>query len=126
VTAETAVRPELSAQVEADGNDAGRGIVIGPDETTTYASDENTLVGLIETPRSDEQAEGGLAMPNPESELYRAPEGAAEVADLRGIAGPPVDRYVRSASAEGGEEPSRLPSSEQPGFFSKLFASLIE
>jgi uncharacterized protein YcbK (DUF882 family) len=123
---DTAVMAEPTGHVAAEVAETGAGIVIGPDEGTVYASDENALVGLIETPKGTEQAESRLAMPNPQSELYRAPEGAAEVADLRGIAGPPVDRFVRSASASGGEEPARLPSGEQPGFFSKLFASLIE
>ena len=54
-------------------------------------------------------------MPAPASGFYLAPEGASEVADLRGQSGPPVDRFSR-----GGEEQS------EQSFFTRLFASLVE
>lgn len=94
---------------------AGSGIVLPPDDAADYGNDEPSLVSLIETKIEAPAAEGELAMPTPESDLYRAPEAASEVADLHGVSGPPVDRYAR-----GGETP------DEDGFFSRLFASLIE
>jgi uncharacterized protein YcbK (DUF882 family) len=94
---------------------AGPGIVLGPDEAADYADDEPGLLGLIETTGEAEVVEAELAMPNPESELYRAPEAASEVANLRGNSGPPADRFTRSSETAG-----------EDSFFSRLFASLIE
>ena len=89
--------------------------MLAPDDAADYDNDEPVLLGLIETPDEAEVVEAKLAMPSPESDLYTAPEAASEVADLRGVSGPPVDRYTRE-----GEIPS------DDGFFSRLFASLIE
>jgi uncharacterized protein YcbK (DUF882 family) len=93
---------------------AGSGIVLAPDDAD-YADDESMLIGLIETTGGTEPAGAELAMPSPESELYRPPQAASEVADLSNVSGPPVGRYARD-----GETPS------EDGFFSRLFASLIE
>jgi hypothetical protein len=108
------LQPAL-AQPTQTGSVAAVGIVLAPDEATDYADDEPVLLGLIETTGEAEIVDAELAMPNPELELYRAPEAASDVADLRGNAGPPADRYAR-----GGEAPA------EDSFFSRLFASLIE
>ena len=113
----TDVQPAAIQPIAVDDLETGPGIVLAPDETAAYVEDADALVGLIETPRSPQVEADTLAMPTPESELYVAPEAASEVADLRGVSGPPVDRYVRRDSGTG---------NEQQGFFSKLFASLIE
>jgi uncharacterized protein YcbK (DUF882 family) len=93
------------------------GIVLAPDETADYVDDAEALADLIEAPKDGETKSADLAMPSPEAELYVAPEAASEVADLRGLPGPPADRFQRRDAT---------PTGEQPGFFSKLFASLIE
>ena len=73
------------------------------------------LIGLIETPRRIPTAEAGSSrMPSPESELYRPPEAASEVADLRSVSpGRPS-----TAIARDGETPKRgrllLPALRQP------------
>jgi hypothetical protein len=94
---------------------SGSGIVLAPDVVADYEDDETVLLDLIGKTVEAKAVEAKLAMPNPESELYKAPEAASEVAGLRGNAGPPADRYARK---------TETPSEE--GFFSRLFASLIE
>ena len=106
---------EIQPAATASAVASGTGIVLAPDDVADYLDDEPVLLGLIETTGEAEVVDAELAMPNPESELYRAPEAASEVADLRGNSGPPADRYARD-----GETPS------EDGFFSRLFASLIE
>lgn len=123
---DTVVMPEPTGSAAGEGTETRPRIVIGADEGTVYVRDESALVDLIETPKGAEQGKSEFAMPTPESELYRAPEAASEVADLRGVAGPPVDRYVRTAHATSVAQQAAATSGEQPGFFSKLFASLIE
>jgi len=113
----TDVQAAVIEPVVVEDLETGPGIVLAPDETAAYVEDADALAGLIETPPSPQVEADTLAMPTPESELYVAPEAASEVADLRGVSGPPVDRYVRRDATQG---------DEQQGFFSKLFASLIE
>lgn len=93
----------------------GSGIVLAPDGLADYREDSEVLAGLIETDEATPE-DVRLAMPDPKVELYAAPEASSEVAGLRGVAGPPADRYVRGSSG---------PDQEQ-GFFTRLFASLIE
>jgi hypothetical protein len=91
-------------------------IVLASADAPTYDGDEPTLLNLIETSAvTPASTEGELAMPKPASGLLVAPEGASAVADLRGQAGPPVDRFTRN----GGTQP-------EEGFLSKLFASLVQ
>lgn len=93
------------------------GIVLSPKEPVRYGEDEPALVGLIAEPRgTPATVPAKLAMPTPAPELMVAPAAASEVADLRGRSGPPVNHFA------GGTQP---PAGEQ-GFFSRLFASLIE
>ncbi len=107
------VQPAAAETVVA----SGPGIVLAPIDLASYDGDEPALVDLIVSPEGSDPGVGQLAMPKPASELYVAPEGASEVADLRGRSGPPVDRYALGRS-------DGMPSEQ--GFFSKLFASLIE
>lgn len=107
------IQPAAAKSVAAPGS----GIVLAADNAAAYDNDAPALADLIETTTTGEANSVGaeLAMPTPESELYRAPEAASEVADLRGVSGPPVDRYAHGSGAPN-----------ETGFFSRLFASLIE
>ena len=85
-----------------------------------YDGDEDALLDLIDDsePAPDPKI-AQLAMPEPQNaaDLYRAPDAASDVADLRGDSGPPVDRFAPATT------PRRAATE---GFFTKLFASLIE
>ncbi len=88
-------------------------------ELPRYGSDESKLVGMIAPASPPDPNVAHLAMPEPAhgSDLFVAPGAASEIADLRGEDGPPIDHFSRQTDAKG--------TSDQ-GFFSKLFASLIE
>jgi len=91
-------------------------IVLAAADLPEYDGDEDVLLDLIDASASADQV-ARFAMPEPENaaELFVAPGAASEVADLRGDAAPPVNRFA-----------SPQKSSDEQGFFTKLFASLIE
>jgi uncharacterized protein YcbK (DUF882 family) len=95
------------------------GVIVTAADLAAYQNDEDVLLDLIDAAAPVDPNVATLAMPKPQQEdaLFVAPGAASEVADLRGASGPPVDRFA-TATAE--------PAREQEGFFTKLFASLIE
>ncbi len=96
------------------GTGANQGAVLLP--AGISPQDEDSLADLIHTPAATNSDEAQLAMPSPQSTLYDVPEGAAQVADLRGDSGPPVDRFSRTPAHGDANQ----------GFFSRLIATLIE
>ncbi len=97
----------------------GSGVILAASDLPTYDGDEDALLDLIDASAPADPSVAHLAMPKPTNatDLFVAPEGAAEVADLRNEAGPPVNRFAPTA---------RHPEGKEQGFFTKLFASLIE
>jgi uncharacterized protein YcbK (DUF882 family) len=100
----------------AEDMDYGPGVVVAAGDLHSYEGDEDILLDLIEAAAPADPRASGFEMPKPgDSEaLFVAPEAASDVADLRGEAALPVDRFT-----------TKQPESDQ-GFFTKLFASLIE
>jgi len=102
-----------------DGEQASSGLVFAAADLAAYQDDEDALLDMIDAAQPADPRIAKLAMPRPQKEeaLFVAPGAASEVADLRGTAGPPVDRFATASAA--------APKKEE-GFFTKLFASLIE
>ncbi len=97
----------------------GGAVILASAELPGYDTDEDALLDLIDSTTPPDPKSASLAMPQPQDAngFYVAPEGASEVSDLRGDSGPPVDHFAQNRDA---------PSKDEEGFFTKLFASLIE
>jgi hypothetical protein len=107
----------MDAATRRAGNDSG-GVVLAAADLRAYAEDEDEILDLLDQTTAPDPAVAKLEMPKPDeaADLYRAPDNASEVASLNSRAGPPVDRFARTAAV----------SESDRGFFSKLLASLIE
>jgi uncharacterized protein YcbK (DUF882 family) len=103
----------------AEGADFGPGVVVAAGDLHSYEGDEDILLDLIEAAAPADPSVGDLEMPKPTGSeaLFAAPEAASDVADLRGEATLPVDHFTT-------KQPE--PENRDQGFFTKLFASLIE
>ncbi len=116
----TAERPTVVAD-NTQGGTAGRapGVVVAASDLPAYDGDEDELLDLIDAAQPADPQVANLAMPKPAAAggLFVAPGAASEVADLRGEAGPPVNRFTPAVQAR---------RKDNQGFFTKLFASLIE
>lgn len=91
-------------------------MVLAASDLPEYEGDEDVLLDLIDASTPADQV-ARFAMPQPQNaaDLFVAPGAASEVADLAGDAAPPVNRFA---------SPQKSPDDQ--GFFTKLFASLIE
>jgi uncharacterized protein YcbK (DUF882 family) len=102
------------------GGEKNAAVVVAATQDTRYDGDENTLLGMIRGSAAAPAAASGsapaqIAMPQPSrASIFTAP-AQAEVTALNGTASPPIDRFT----------PPKKPGGEQ-GFFTKLFASLVE
>ncbi len=117
--ADTAQLADNRSGTEAPVVQRGSGIVLAASDLPSYDGDEDALLDLIDASAPADPHVAQLAMPKPTqtADLFVAPDAASEVADLRNDSGPPVDRFAPKGGRQNGKE---------QGFFSRLFASLIE
>ncbi len=117
---DAAPRPADNLAITQSGTrPRGSGVILAASDLPAYDGDADALLDLIDASAPTDPGIAHLAMPKPTNatDLFVAPGAASEVADLRGEAGPPVDRFALAASRQQGKE---------QGFFTRLFASLIE
>ncbi len=110
---------EPQGRAEGESTPHGGAVILAASDISGYEGDEDALLDLIDASAPTDPSVAHLAMPEPakSADLFVAPGAASEVADLRNDAGPPVDRFALA---------SRRTDNREQGFFSKLFASLIE
>lgn len=96
------------------------GVILASSEAATpapsYRADEGGMQRLIQPPAAYDRSEATLSMPEPTSGTLIAPVAASTVAATQGAPTLPVDRFASAADVGG----------RKPGFFARLFASLIE